>query len=149
MLNPTGLCGCGCGQQTPLAPVTSRKRGWRKGEPIAYCRGHSMRVTNRGRRGRSNVSIVEVESGHPTPCLVWQGAVNSKGYPTRGDGTGRGTMLAHRVAYEQDHGPLPDGMHLHHLCGERRCLNVEHLIALSQRDHNRLHAWMRREEVAS
>jgi len=149
MLNPTGLCLCGCGEQTPLAPVTSKKRGWKKGEPIQYCRGHSMRITNKERRGRSNVEVVAVESGHPSPCLVWQGAVNSKGYPSRGDGTGRGTILAHRAAYEAVHGPLADGLHLHHLCGERRCLEVEHLIALSQRDHNRLHAWLRRDQVAS
>lgn len=149
MLNPTGLCRCGCGEQTPLAVVTSKKRGWRKGEPIQYCRGHSMRVTNSTRELDSRVEIRMVESGHPTPCMIWMGAVNSKGYPTKGDGTGCGSTLAHRSAYEDAHGPLPASFHLHHLCETPRCVQADHLIALTQGDHNRLHAWLRREAVAS
>jgi len=147
-LNPTGLCRCGCGETTPIAPVTSAKRGWRKGQHVQYVKGHSARVTNRTRELESRVPITPTDNGHPTPCLIWGGAVNSKGYPTKGDGAG-GSILAHRAAYEAVHGPLPVGMHLHHLCGQPRCLNVDHLIALSQRDHNRLHAWLRREALSA
>lgn len=36
----TGLCHCGCGQTTQLAPKTSTRKGWVKGEPMKYVRGH-------------------------------------------------------------------------------------------------------------
>jgi HNH endonuclease len=139
-LNPTGLCRCGCGEPTPIAAVTSRKRGWRKGEPILYRRGHSARVTNSTRLHTSKITVTQTPSG----CLLWDGAVNSKGYPTKGTGDGRTTMLVHRAEYERANGPLPAGFHLHHLCETPRCINPSHLIALTQGDHNRLHAWQRR-----
>lgn len=36
-----GKCACGCGRQTPLAPFTYKKRGWVKGQPTRFVRGHS------------------------------------------------------------------------------------------------------------
>lgn len=40
-LQVTGLCGCGCGQKTPLAKETNRKRGYIKGQPQKFIRGHA------------------------------------------------------------------------------------------------------------
>ena len=34
------MCGCGCGQVTNICPVTIRARGWVKGEPQPFVRGH-------------------------------------------------------------------------------------------------------------
>lgn len=31
-----GLCGCGCGQHTPLAPYTRRSAGWVQGQPKPF-----------------------------------------------------------------------------------------------------------------
>ena len=39
----TGLCGCGCGQTTRLAPVTDRSKGWVKGRPLRFALGHNLR----------------------------------------------------------------------------------------------------------
>ena len=36
-----GKCACGCGRQTSLAPHTDKKRGWIKGQPTRFIRGHS------------------------------------------------------------------------------------------------------------
>jgi hypothetical protein len=36
-----GFCECGCGQQTSIAPQTSRSKGWTKGEPLRFVRGHA------------------------------------------------------------------------------------------------------------
>lgn len=45
--NPSGLCQCGCGERTRLARITSREKGWIKGEPIRFVWGHHLRgVTN-------------------------------------------------------------------------------------------------------
>jgi len=61
-----------------------------------------------------------------TPCLVWRGGVQSKGYGATTNGRG-GTMLAHRAAWEQEHGPIADGLTVDHLCGNKLCVNTEHM----------------------
>lgn len=40
------LCECGCGQATAICAYTLRKKGYIKGEPLRFVRGHQ----NRGRR---------------------------------------------------------------------------------------------------
>lgn len=42
------LCECGCGQPAPIAPQSSTKRGWVKGQPLRFIRGHH------GRKQRPN-----------------------------------------------------------------------------------------------
>ena len=43
MPNPSGLCKCGCGARTTIAPATNAKRGHIRGEPVDYIRGHSSK----------------------------------------------------------------------------------------------------------
>lgn len=50
-----------------------------------------------------------------------------------------GSGLAHRVAYENEHGPIPDGHVVHHECGQKLCVNVAHLRCLTHAAHNALH----------
>jgi len=61
-----------------------------------------------------------------TACHLWTGAKQSKGYGSVANGVG-GTMLAHRAAWEDEHGPIPDGLTIDHLCRNRCCVNVEHM----------------------
>jgi len=42
------LCECGCGKLAPIAPFSNKRRGWVKGEPLRFIRGHN-RVPNRYR----------------------------------------------------------------------------------------------------
>jgi hypothetical protein len=42
MINPSGLCFCGCGETTRLAPQTRSQWGYRKGEHVPYVNGHNI-----------------------------------------------------------------------------------------------------------
>lgn len=43
-MNPSGLCKCGCGQPTAISRDTWVARGYVKGQPRDYIRGHNARV---------------------------------------------------------------------------------------------------------
>lgn len=71
----------------------------------------------------------------PAECTVWIGACNTRGYGVViVDGE---KQLAHRVAYEAVHGPIPDGLVLDHLCRVRNCVKVEHLEPVTQQENLR------------
>lgn len=76
-------------------------------------------------------------------CVLWTGAVNEDGY---GRCTVNGRQgLAHRVAWEAEHGPIPAGMQVDHACHNatgchrgadcphRRCVNLAHLQLVTPR----------------
>lgn len=66
-----------------------------------------------------------------TGCWVWQGA-KSRGYGLKWrDGKSR---LAHRVYYEQVHGPADT---LDHLCRNKACVNPDHLEPCSRGENVR------------
>ena len=46
-------------------------------------------------------------------------------------------QLAHRVAWEDARGPIPDGLTIDHLCRVRNCVNVEHLELVTIAENNR------------
>jgi hypothetical protein len=72
-------------------------------------------------------------------CWLWPGATIHNGYGVIGL-TRKRNGLVHRVAYESLIGPIPDGMHLHHECRNRLCVNPAHLRPLAQGEHNAMHA---------
>ena len=61
-------------------------------------------------------------------CWLWQGARTRGGGGFYGsfrlEGRSRG---AHRIAYEWERGPIPDGLVLDHLCRTTLCVNPAHL----------------------
>jgi hypothetical protein len=48
-------------------------------------------------------------------------------------------MSAHRFAYELLLGPIREGDVVHHRCGEPRCVNPDHLDAMTRARHTQLH----------
>lgn len=70
-------------------------------------------------------------------CWLWLGARYSNGYGhTKIPGTRRFTG-AHRLSYEIHVSPIPIGLVLDHLCGNKLCVNPSHLEAVKQRENLR------------
>jgi hypothetical protein len=66
-------------------------------------------------------------------CWNWAGSIDVCGYGRLWDGTR--TVRAHRFSYELLVGPIPEGLVLDHLCRNTRCVNPEHLEAVTHRDN--------------
>lgn len=73
--------------------------------------------------------IPEPNSG----CWIWLYCLDANGY-------GRvsvlgSSRLAHRISYEVERGPIPDGLTLDHLCRVRHCVNPSHLEPVPMREN--------------
>ncbi|CAP41286.1 HNH endonuclease signature motif containing protein [Bordetella petrii] len=103
----TGHCLCGCGARTRIAPVNDRSKGWVKGEPLLYLRGHSLTANVKrgaanpnwkGGRGRSSHGYVVVRVNGTRQyehILIAQSAL---GRPLRNYGRGNPkTEVVHHV----------------------------------------------------
>lgn len=69
------------------------------------------------------------------PCWLWTGATTRNGYGhigcrVHGHLT---TFLTHRVAYVAEHGEVPAGLDLDHLCRNRACCNPAHLEPVTKK----------------
>lgn len=66
------------------------------------------------------------KSNDPDACWPWQAYRNPDGYGEVGAGPGeRSMLLAHRVAWELAHGPIPPGMAVCHRCDNPPCCHAE------------------------
>lgn len=66
--NPSGLCMCGCGEITAIAPQSDSRRGWVRGEHVLYVSGHNQ-------RNRGNGKIVRECVFCNASFLVWPSKV--------------------------------------------------------------------------
>lgn len=69
-----------------------------------------------------------------TGCVVWSGSLATGGY---GMMSANGKKVrAHRYAWERVNGPIPDGLVIDHICGNRACVNVDHLRPTTRKQNN-------------
>lgn len=74
---------------------------------------------------------------HLGPCWIWAPALN-KGYGVLGrPGKYGGACQAHRFAYQLLIGPIPEGLHLDHLCRVPACVNPDHLEPVTSAENMR------------
>lgn len=62
---------------------------------------------------------------HPSGCWLWKGWTLSDGYGSFNVDSRK--IKAHRFSYEGLVGPIPEGLHLDHLCLVKACINPSHL----------------------
>lgn len=104
-------------------------RKMRHGDPLASAPRMTLRE-------RFESKIRRTDGG----CWEWSGGhFQATGYaifniPSERDGRWRPTV-AHRVSYELFVGPIPDGLHVDHLCRNRGCVRPDHLEPVTQQEN--------------
>jgi hypothetical protein len=78
----------------------------------------------------------KVDKNAASGCWIWTGAIADTGYGIFNFGAS-GTSNTHRISYRWLVGPIPDGMHLDHLCRVRACCNPAHLEPVAPVENSR------------
>jgi DNA-binding transcriptional regulator YiaG len=87
------------------------------------------------KRNRTLVERVWEKVEKTEECWLWTGAtIRGYGVVNRGR-RGMGNVLAHRVIWEWEYGPIPAGKHLCHTCDTPACVRPDHHFIGSQADN--------------
>jgi hypothetical protein len=102
--------------------IVRREAGWRK----------AAKKRERPLQERLGDKII-IRGFTPDDCYIWRGSTNGRGYGIIWNNGRR--RYVHRVTYELEHGPIPKGLMIDHLCRETLCCNPSHLEAVTNREN--------------
>jgi hypothetical protein len=80
-------------------------------------------------------------------CFLWTGRTDKR------DGRaivwrGKTPSSAQRAVYEQEIGPIPEGMELDHTCRDLRCVRPAHAEPVTRVENERRKSWRHRARIA-
>lgn len=126
----SGFCLCGCGEATRLAPVNDKSKGWVKGEPVKFVKGHHLRSFGAGSSSQN-----------------WKGGryLSTHGYVLLTTPNGR--QYEHAVIAEKALGRKlrfirvghPDNEVVHHINGDKQDNRQANLLICTNSYHLELH----------
>lgn len=112
------VCQCECGNIAEV-DLAELRRG---------CATSCQQCGSRNRRRTPLEARLWPRINKTASCWLWTGSVARSGYAGISLGGRQGPKQpVHRVVYELLKGPIPDGLHLDHLCRVRHCCNPDHL----------------------
>lgn len=153
------LCDCGCGQPAPISKIDRPERGYKKGDPQKFIRGHchvsshseatrqAIAESGRGRKPteQTRKRLSESKRGRRNPS--WKGGVHVR-RKRRLVYVGRTHPMANTSGYVLEHRlvmagvlgrPLRRDEHVHHLDLDSLNNAPENLLIVTPSQHSRIH----------
>lgn len=103
-----------------------------------WCLMHYKRWKRTGRLQRPSAEERfwgSVRVDETTGCWLWTGTLGRGGYSQFTVGAKDWHSSGHKWAYQHFIGPVPDGLHLDHLCRTPACVNPAHLEPVTCREN--------------
>lgn len=130
-MNGTHVCSfSGCGRRVRARGLcASHYERQRMGRPL-------VPLQEIAPRGATLRQVLDLHSDKSGECWLWTGCLGgTSGYGDLRDPRSGRTVRAHRAAYEMEHGPIPEGYEVDHICHVRTCVRPDHLQLVTRKQN--------------